>query len=163
MGKLTVTQEINCNLETFWNYWFDKGISEKAYLEDVGYIDYTILEQVETDESISRKVVMHPNMSSMLGPLVKLLGSKFSYTEESRFNKTTGALNWKRIPSALMDKLRVEGIVHAEVIDDTRIRCTTEVTLEAKVFGVGGLLESSLEKQMSEEFGKYAAYLNKLS
>lgn len=162
MGKFTVTQEINCNLETFWNRWFDKGITENAYRETLGYIDYTILEQVETDEDIFRKVMMRPKMD-FPAPAIKIMGPGFYYTEESRFNKTTKVLSWKRIPNTLIDKLRVEGTVHAEAMNDTNVRCITEIALEVRIFGIGGIMESSFEKHMREELDRYAAYLNELT
>ena len=36
-----------------------------------------------------------------------------------------------------------------------------EVTLEAKIFGVGGLIESSFEKQMREESDRSATFTHK--
>jgi len=36
MGKFTTMHEINCNAETFWKTFFDKGFNEKLYQEALG-------------------------------------------------------------------------------------------------------------------------------
>ena len=36
MGKFTVTQNVSCNTETFWNRFFDQDVTKKAYLGKLG-------------------------------------------------------------------------------------------------------------------------------
>ncbi len=44
---------------------------------------------------------------------------------------------------------------------DNKVRRVAELINEAKVFGIGGLLESSAEKQLREGWDQSATYMNK--
>lgn len=159
MGKFTVTHEINCNVETFWKTFFDKDFNEKLYKESLGFPAFSVLEQKETDTQITRRTSGTPKMS-LPGPVQKLFGSNFSYVEEGTFDKATKVFQWKMIPSTLADKLRNEGTVRVEAIGDSKVRRIAELVVEAKVFAVGGLIESSGEKQLREGWDASAVYMN---
>jgi len=159
MGKFTLTHEINCNEETFWKIFLDTSFNEKLYKEALGFPEFTVVEQRETDNETTRKAAGQPKME-MPGPIAKLLGSGFRYVEEGRLDKKTKVWRWKMIPSTLADKIHNEGTMRIEKIDDNRVRRIAEITIEAKVFGVGGLLESSAEKQLREGWDKSAIFMN---
>jgi hypothetical protein len=159
MGKFTVTHEINCNADTFWKIFFDKTFSEKLYKESLGFPEYTITEQRDTGTEVIRVSVGTPKMD-MPGPVAKLLGSSFSFTEHGTFNKATKVYRFKSTPSTMADKLRNEGTLRIEPIGDNKVRRIAEIEIEAKVFGVGGLIESSAEKQFREGWDRSAVYMN---
>lgn len=160
MGKFTVTHEINCNVDTFWRLFLDKTFNETLYKEALGFPEFTILEQRETDTEIFRKATGQPKMD-VPGPVAKVLGSKFSYTEEGKLNKATRIWTFKLTPSAMPDKIRNEGVVRAEPIGDNKVRRIAEIVVEAKVFGIGGLIESSAEKQLRDGWDRSAVFTNK--
>jgi hypothetical protein len=160
MGKFTVTHEIRCNAETFWKTFFDKGFNEELYLKALGFPEYKTLEQNETETQITRKVHGQPKMN-VPGPVAKLLGSGFAYTENGSFDKAGKVWRWKLTPSTLADKLRTEGTVRIEPIGDDKVRRIAEIEVEAKIFGVGGLIESTAEKQLREGWDSSAVYMNK--
>lgn len=160
MGKFTITHEVACNVESFWNHFLDKDLTTKFYLEVLGYPEYQVLEQSENDTEILRKAIQKPK-ANMPGPVAKLMGTGFSYAEEGHFNKASQIWRWRLQPSTLADKLRIEGTLRVTSLGDTRMRYSTEIEIEAKVFGIGGLIESVFEKNMREESDAYAVFLNK--
>ncbi len=159
MGKFTVTHEIHCNKETFWKIFFDKDFNIELYKTHLGFPDFRIIDQKETDTEIIRKAAGTPKMD-VPGPIAKLLGSNFSYHEDGKFNKATGIWQWKMQPSALADKMRNEGVMRIEAIGDNKVRRIADITIEAKIFGVGGLIESTAEKQLREGWGQSAIFMN---
>ena len=160
MSTFKVTHEINCNVETFWKVFFDKEFNEKLYKEGIGFPEFSVVSQTEDDASIKRKCAGKPKLN-MPGPVMKLLGDSFRYTEEGTFDKKSGIWRWKMTPSTLADKLRQEGTLKVEAIGDSKVRRVAELINEAKVFGIGGLLESSAEKQLREGWDASAVYMNK--
>jgi hypothetical protein len=160
MGKFTVTHEINCDAETFWKTFFDKGFNEKLYREALGFPRFEIVDQKETDSQITRKVAGTPKME-MPGPVAKLIGPGFSYIEDGTFNKATKLWQWKLTPSSLADKMRNEGSLRIEPVGDKKVRRIAEMIIEAKIFGVGGLIESSAEKQLRQGWDQSAVFMNK--
>lgn len=160
MGKFKVTHEINCNAETFWKVFFDKGFNESLYRSALAFPEFNILDQRETDKEIIRKVSGQPKMD-VPGPVAKLLGSGFKYTEEGTFDKATQTWRWKMIPSTLADKMKNGGSMRVEPVGDNKVRRIAEIDIEAKIFGVGGLIESTAEKQLRAGWDESAVYMNK--
>jgi hypothetical protein len=160
MGKFTVTHEINCNADTFWKLFFDKTLNETLFRSALDFPKYEINEQRDTETEIIRRVSAQPKMN-LPGPVAKVLGSGFSYVEDGRFDKKTKVWSWKMIPSALTDKMRNEGTMRIEPIGDAKVRRIADLFIEVKVFGVGGLMESTGEKQMREGWDHSAVFYNK--
>ncbi len=160
MPKFTITHEFNGDEDTFWKVFFDKSFNERLYREHLQFSQYDVLDDHETDRERVRKVKGTPKMN-LPGPVAKLFGNGFSYVEEGKLDKATRRWAWKMIPSALAGKLTNEGTMRIEKLGDTRIRRVAEITIEAKVFGVGGLIESSAEKQLREGWDASAPFFQK--
>jgi hypothetical protein len=160
MAKFTLKHEINCNAETFWKWFFDKEFNEKLYKNALEFPEFSVLELKETDDKITRRAAGTPKMN-MPGPVAKVLGSNFRYTEDGTFDRSTQTWRWKMTPSTLADKMRNEGTLKLEPIGDGKVRRVTEIVIEAKVFMVGGLLEETAEKQLREGWDKSAVFMNK--
>ncbi|MBL9003217.1 MAG: DUF2505 domain-containing protein [Myxococcales bacterium] len=159
MGKFTVTHEIHCNAEKFWKLFFDKDFNTALFKNHLGFPEFNIVEQTENDTELVRRISGQPKMD-MPGPIAKLLGSNFGYKEDGKLDKKTSVWRWKMTPSALADKLRNEGMMRIEPIGDSKIRRIAEITIEAKIFGVGGLLESTSEKQLRDGWDRSAQFMN---
>ena len=160
MPTFKVTHEINCNAETFWKVFFDKEFNEKLYREGIGFPEFSVVSQNETETQITRKCAGKPKLN-MPGPVMKLLGDGFRYTEEGKLDKKTGLWTWKMTPSTLADKLRNDGSFRVEAVGDKRCRRVTEIVIEAKIFGVGGMFESTAEDNMRTSYDTSAAFMNK--
>lgn len=160
MGKFTVTHEINCDAETFWKVFFDKSFNEKLFREELGFPEFHIESQHDSDTKLTRKVHGVPKMD-MPGPVMKLIGPGFRYVEEGALDKATHVWHWKMIPSALADKLRQEGTMRIEPAGHGKVRRIAEIVNEAKIFGIGGLIESSAEKQLREGWDRSARFMNR--
>lgn len=160
MGKFTVTHEINCDVETFWKTFFDKDFNDKLFLQTLGFPEFKVIEQNDTTAKLTRKVTGQPKMD-LPGPVAKLLGANFRFTEEGTWDKTSKVWTFKMIPSTLADKLRQEGTMRIESIGPTKVRRVAELFIEAKVFGVGGLIESTTEKQLRDGWDKSAVFMNR--
>ncbi len=159
MTKLTLVHTIECDLDAFWSSFFDRDLTARLFIEGLGFRDYKTTEQIETDDAITRKIKADPKLS-MPGPVAKLLGSSFHYVEEGRFDKATKTWRWKMIPSALTDKLHVNGVLTATALGDSRVKREIEITIEANVMMVGGLIEDTFKKQISDGWTKGAEVQN---
>jgi hypothetical protein len=160
MAKFTLTHEINCDADTFWRVFLDQEYNKKLYLEGLGFNGYEILEQRETDDSVTRKVKGTPKMN-VPGPLAKLVGANFSYIEDGKLDRASKIWTWKVTPSSMADKVRNEGTLRLEPIGSDKVRRIAELVVEAKVFGVGGLIESTLEKQLREGWEASVPFMHK--
>lgn len=154
-----MTHEIHCDVDTFWKLFFDKEFNERQYKEALGFPEFSVVEQRETDTQITRRAAGMPKMN-MPGPVQKVLGSNFRYVEDGTFDKATKTWRWKMTPSVLAEKLRQEGTLRVEAVGDNKVRRVAELINEAKIFGVGGLIESAGEKQLRDGWDTSAAFMN---
>ncbi|MFT3771794.1 MAG: DUF2505 domain-containing protein [Minicystis sp.] len=160
MTKFTLTHEINCDVDTFWKTFLDKSFNEALYRQELGFPEFNVIEQVETDTLIRRKVAGTPKMD-VPGPVAKVLGPNFKYTEEGSMSPAAKLWTWKMTPSVMAEKMHMGGTVRCEPISATKCRRVAELTIEAKIFGIGGLMESSAEKQMRDGWDRSAVFMNK--
>jgi hypothetical protein len=159
MGKFTLTHTINCNAETFWKTFFDKDFNVQLYKGPLGFPDFQVVSQTDDDTTVARKVAAQPKME-VPGPVQKLIGPGFRYTEEGSMKKSEGVWRWKMIPSTLADKLFTSGTVRVEAMGEGKVRRVADVSIEAKIFAVGGLIESTAEKQVRDGWDKSATFMN---
>jgi len=159
MRTLTLKHEINCSAKQFWPVFFDKHFNETMFRKALGFPEYEIVEQTETDGAVHRIVRGRPKMN-LPKPLMKLLGDRFGYTEEGSFDPKTEIWRFEMTPSTLAGKLRNEGTTRVEPIDDGKCRRVAEIIVEAKVFGLGGLLESTSETEFNKGWNYSAKFMN---
>lgn len=159
MGRFTVTHEIHTDVDGFWKLFFDKEFNEKLYREALGFSAYNIVEQRDGERELFRRVTGVPKMS-VPGPVAKVLGSNFGYTEEGTWDKGTKGWRWTIIPSTSPDKIKSSGSMRVEAAGDGKVRRIAEMTLEAKIFGIGGMIESAGEKDLRDGWDKSAVFMN---
>lgn len=159
MPTINLKHEIQCDEATFWKVFVDPVFNEALYLEGLQFPEFTIVKQDETEREIRRTTKGKPKMN-MPGPVAKLLGSSFGYIEEGRLDKVSKVWTFKITPSTLADKMKNEGTVRIESAGEGKVRRVVEILIEAKVFGVGGMLESTAEKSMRDGWEKSAVFMN---
>lgn len=159
MPRLTMRQEIDCDVPTFWQTFFDPELNRRLYLEGLGFPAFEIVRQHESDAEISRTVAIEPKLT-MPGPLAKAFGSSFRYREEGVFDKASATWRWKLISGTLADKIRVDGTLRAVSIAPQRVAREVTIDIEAKVFMLGGLIEETFRKQLSEGWTRSAEVQN---
>jgi hypothetical protein len=154
--KVTVITTIDCDVDTFWKTFFDRDFNKKLYSEGLGFKAF---EFVEASDS-HRKLKGTPKMNAP-GPVAKLLGDSFGYEENGTLDKATNTYRWKMTPNTMGDKLFTSGSVKIEAAGDGKVKRTSEASIEAKIFGLGGVLEGTAEKEIRESFEKEARFMNR--
>lgn len=159
MATFTMTHELDCSEARFWKLFFDREFSEKLFA-DLGFPKWEIVEQREEEKEIVRIVKAVPKLDAP-APVAKALGPGFGYTEEGRFDRASKTFKFVIKPSALADKLRNEGTVRCEPVSENKCRRVVDVVAEAKIFGIGGMLEKVTEKSFRDGWGKGAEFINR--
>lgn len=160
MAKFQLVHEIGCPEADFFRVFFDEAYNLELYRQVLGFPVFEFLSRNETDREFSWRFRAQPKLE-LPGPVEKLLGKNFGYVEEGTLDKAEGVYRYVMIPNTLADKLRNTGSVRVEKAgDERRCRRVVEVSTEAKVFGVGGLVEGVAEKVYRESWNKSAAFMN---
>jgi hypothetical protein len=160
MPTIKLSHEIHCDEETFWKLFLDREYNEKLYKEGLDFPDWSIVEQRETDTEFHRTTKGSPRIKNVPGPVAKILGDGFGYTETGSMKKSERIWRYRLVPSTMPDKIKQEGTVRIETVAPGKIRRVVELTLEVKIFGIGGMVEATTEKQLRDGWDASAAYLN---
>ena len=160
MPNFTLTHEIHCDEPTFWRLFMDNGFSEELYSRGLSFPEFSVLELRDGERETYRKLAAMPKVD-MPGAIKKLFGSGFRYTEEGTFDKAARVWRWKMTPGTMADKLRNEGTMRVEPAGHDRVRRIADLTVEAKVFGIGGMLEGFAEKNLREGWENSAVFMNR--
>ncbi|HTJ80852.1 MAG TPA: DUF2505 domain-containing protein [Polyangiaceae bacterium] len=156
MRKANRTLELDCDADTFWKMLFDDAFIRGVHLDGMGFREIEILKK--TDSSRTLRAV--PKLDAPEA-VAKLLGDRFGYEERATLDRTKNEWRFHMVPNALGEKLRTEGTTRLEPLGDGRVRRRDEVTFECKVFGLGGMIESTAEKQLKASWEKEEAFVKR--
>jgi hypothetical protein len=160
MRRFTMVQEIVADVDTHWKLFLDNDFDRVQYLEGFGFPSYELVLHRETDDEVVRNIRVTPKLD-VPAAVAKVLGPRFAYVEEGTFDKKTKVWRSRMIPNILSDRLSSDATVRVEPAGEGRSRRTCELSVEAKLFAVGGLLESALEKNLRKGWEDSARYMNR--
>jgi hypothetical protein len=160
MRTFTITQDIATDVATHWKLFLDDAYDRAQYLEGLRYPAYELVERSDSDTEVRRTIKVTP-LLDLPGPVQKLLGKGFGYEEAGRFDKAMQVWSSTTTPNMLRGRLRSTSKVRCEPAGDARCTRIIELVVEANVFAIGSLVESSLENNLRTGWAGVAAYMNK--
>jgi hypothetical protein len=160
MAKFTMTHDLDCDCDRFWQLFLHEKDFNETLFKELEFPEWKLVEQRDEPDEIVRIVKATPKMEAPAA-VAKLLGDRFGYREEGRFEKKTKIYRFVIEPTTMKEKLRNEGVVRCEPRGEGKSRRVVDITAEAKVFGIGGVIESSFEKSYRTGWGKSAEFINR--
>jgi hypothetical protein len=159
---LTLKHVFETDEETFWpKVFFNAEYSRRLYHEALKYKRWDLQEQREESGGvIYRRALMEPNFD-VPSLLKKALGDGITYTEEGRWSPTDKRWRYAITPNRMADKMLTRGEYWVESRGPKKIERICTVDLEAKIFGIGGALESYIEKQTRDAYETTMRFTNK--
>lgn len=159
MVNFTVVHDLSCNLQTYYNLFKSTNFNEKLYQETAPFTKLFVLQQSETDADIARKTYGNPT-AGMPEPMASWLGSGFGYVVDARLDKATNVWTFKFTPSSFTDQLKLQGSVKLEPTGANALKCTANVSFEANVFAIGGVIEAFVQSQFTSGWASGASFTN---
>ncbi|MGK5732034.1 DUF2505 family protein [Streptomyces sp. URMC 124] len=160
MSQFTVQLSVNGAASEVWALLTDDAFLEDLYRNRLNYVKWAVDQRHDAPEGdLIRKVTLIPPMNAP-APVRKLLGPGFSETEDSRYDRKRLTWTWRRTPSTMADKIKEEGQVRVEEAAGGGSLVVADTTIECKVFGVGGLMESTAEKHSRNDWRTLGEALN---
>lgn len=145
---LTLKHVFETDEATFWpKVFFNADYNQRLYAEALKYKCWEILEQrEEPGGAIIRRARMEPNFA-VPSLLKRVIGDGIMYEEAGRFDPATKHWSYTITPNRMPDRMTTRGEYWVESRGEKKIERICTVELEARIFGVGGALESFIEKQ----------------
>jgi hypothetical protein len=164
MKTSTASVLLPCTPDVFWRVYLDPEYTRALYLGELAYKRFEVLEVTDT----SRKCRVVPKLN-LPGPVASLIGDSFMYEDHGSLDRTKNEWTWRMVqPKDLdprakprKDVVTTRGSVRVEAVGDEQCRRTDEVVIEAKIFGLGGVIEAAAEKELRAAWAKEFAFLTK--
>lgn len=159
--KFRIEHVYDTTPERFWReVFFDADYNRDIYLKALGFRSFEVLEQSgDLEHGLTRRVLVVPEL-----PLPKALEKLFKakpYEEVGRFDPQSQ--RWKthmKLP-ALGDKIDIRSEMYVLPEGADRARRVVESDVEARVFGLGKVIEGFVERSMRDSYGRAAEFTNR--
>jgi|RhiMethySRZTD1v2_1073278.scaffolds.fasta_scaffold82958_5 uncharacterized protein DUF2505 len=162
MAEARIEHIFNCSEDTFWNkVFFDADYNKRLFREELAFPRWEEVSKEDKGDQIRRVIEIVPKMADLPGPLKKLAGDGVSYREEGIFDKKTRRYKVTIHPNRLSDKLFIKGELFTEPAGDNKCKRIYLASVEAKVFGVGGMLEKRVISDIQAGYDAGARFTNK--
>ena len=162
MKTATTSAVLPCTPDILWGCFLNESYLRALYLDELESRAFDVLDIGEA----SRKLHIVPKLK-LPAPVAKLIGDSFAYEEHGTLDRAANQWTWRMVqPTNLdpkskprKDAVSMHGTVHVEPEGEAHCRRTDSFTVEAKIFGLGGLIESSIEKELQSARAKEYAFL----
>lgn len=154
MKTVTSTAVLPCTPETFWKVFLDERFTRALFIDELQFKELTVLELTDS----ARKIRVVPKVS-LPGPLQKLVGDSFAYEEHGTLDRGKNEWTWRMVPKK--EIIATRGKTRVEPAGDGQCRRSDEVTIEGKIFGLGGIIESTAEKEVRASSHKELAFFTR--
>ncbi len=154
MKTVTSTSVLPCSVETFWKVFLDERYTRALYLDELGFSQFSVVEH--TGDARKIRVVPKVNLPAVLQ---KLIAEGFAYEEHGTLDRARNEWTWRMVPQK--EIVATRGRVRIEPAGEGQCRRHDEVVIEGKIFGVGGLIESTAEKEVRSSSAKELVFLKR--
>ena len=147
--RLYCEHEIPWSADAFWER-IHSELFEARVREALGLNEYKELERGEDESELFRRIRVSAPMPKGMAPLVARVVrvDEAVIFEEQWRSKRERLVRWRMTPSVMADRVRVEGVLRVEPAGRARCRRILEGTIEARLFGLGMLLERAALKEL---------------
>ncbi|MGB8331345.1 MAG: DUF2505 family protein [Polyangiales bacterium] len=164
MKTSTTSAVLPCTPDIFWASFLDESYFRALYLDELECRAFAVLQITNT----TRKLRIVPKMK-LPAPVAKLIGESFAYEEHGALDRPRNEWTWRMVQPANLDPrskprkdaVAMHGTVRVEAAGDSYCRRTDNFSIEARIFGLGALIESSIDKELQSARAKEYAFLTR--
>ncbi len=140
--------------KVFWN----DDYNTRLYKEALQFKRFEKVDEKDLGGGVkTRSLILEPKPEAP--PVVmKLVGGSLSYNETGRFDPATKKWKYSIKLDKLADKVAIDGEFWVEPRGDDKVERLCKVTIDVKIFGVGGVVESFVEKKTRDDYEKAAKF-----
>lgn len=161
MLEFTLNHPLLCSVDRFWAVFLNTAFTHEM-LTGLGFARVDVGElRAHTGRSEKKRSMRAVPKLDLPKVVARALGEAFAYVEEGSFDERSRRWTYHSRLSVLSDQFRVGGRIWVEPTKSGRCRRISEVWIEAKIFGIGGLIERAAENSVRDGFRRSALWLNR--
>ncbi|HLT35869.1 MAG TPA: DUF2505 domain-containing protein, partial [Enhygromyxa sp.] len=154
-----VEHEIHCPPERLWELYFSNEFNVEMYEQGLGFPSCKIPERTDDGKILHRRMTMIPKVE-LPKPLAKVVGDRIGFDEIGDWVRSAGEYRWKIVLAAFGDKVRIEGTMRVTPHGADHCLRKAEYEVEARVFGIGGLVEKTAAQNVLDGWHSSAKFIN---
>ncbi len=156
--KVKAEEIFNCTAEEYWERYFDEEYRRGAQIA-AGAAEYRVVKKdVRGDEVVQKAAIVQ--ITDAPGPIKKLFGDQTKVDEETIWKQGSDVGKVTYVPEKFSDRTRLVASMRIESAGEGKCKVVMTYDVEFKMFGVGGLVEKMLAKDLPDMHRKTAAYFN---
>ena len=156
--KVSTTEVFRCPVEKYFEEYFNPEGRHRRVV-GAGGVSFTAKEVRREAPEWTMRAELVEKLNAPAA-IRKLFGETNRFEEESRWVVGTRMIEVKVRPDRMRDKLSIQMRYQMESLADGTCRVTLEMDIQARIFGIGGLVEKMAAKEMPHAFSKDAAFFN---
>jgi hypothetical protein len=162
MKERRIEHVYNCSEEVFWSQIFlDDEYNRTLFMDELHFDRWRVVSSEERDGEIHRLVEAAPRLGDLPAALKRLLTSGLGYEERGIVDPKARRYRLKVTPRSLSSKLTITGELYTTALGDAQCRRTYVAGVEARVFGIAGLIENRILDDVARSYEKAAAFTNR--
>lgn len=159
MSTFEIRHTLPITEEQFWQgTFFNEEFNRRLYLGTLGFDGYEALDIGTEAGGVQKRKVRVTLKVDAPGAIRKLVGDGVSYVESGKYDPATRRYRFRIEPSKLGDKLDISGDMWCEARGDKRIERIVRVEVNARIFGVGKVIEATIERNTRQSYDKAAQF-----
>jgi hypothetical protein len=159
--ELSLHHEIHCSLERFWELFFDPGFTRELIVDGLGFASCDVEPVVDDGPWKKRTMRVVPKID-VPAAVAKLLGPKLGYTEHGKLDTRTREWSYEIVLSVLSDRIRMGGKVRVDAAGERRCMRHSDLWVDVRILGLGGLVERAAEKNMRDGWERSSVWMNRV-
>ena len=157
MGKFQIRHVIHVPADRFYEEVFlNEDFNRRMYNEELGF-GYELL---EWNEATGRRRSRIEPKVEVPAVIRKVLGDSVSFVEEGTYEKSTHRYDFRVVPNTLAEKIKITGDMVLQAQGEHCLRLVN-FDIQAKIFGVGKVLESFIQKSTCDRYDQTAEFTNR--
>lgn len=160
MLKFSLDNDLEPDVDKMWDLLCDADYMRRYHLEGLGFQDFAVEQEDWRGEVLHRVIKVVPRLD-MPGPLKKLFGETMSYREHAHFDRSTKVWRWHTDMPGPGKKIQIGGSI--EILPgrgDWGCSRRTHFEVEAKILGIGGMIEKTIKKESIDNYERAARFIN---
>jgi hypothetical protein len=162
MKERRIEHVYDCSVEVFWNQIFlDDEYNRSLYLQELHFSSWRVLRSEERGGQLHRVFECIPTVRDLPVVVTKLLSDGLGYEEHGVLDQKNQRYRMEAKPRSLANKLSISGELSTQPISDHSCKRIYVARAEARVLGVGGLIEQLLLDNIEKSYNKAAVFTNR--
>ena len=151
--------DIACSPARLWELYFDDAFNIEMYERGMGFPSCKIAEKRDDGKVLHRRMVMIPKVQ-LPGAVAKIVGDKVGFEEIGDWVRSEGVFRWRLVLAAFGDKVKVAGTMRVVEHGAGGCRRIVDFEVEAKVFGIGKVIENTATDNTVDGWNNSAKWIN---